>query len=200
MQTLPNGIEVPTNSDTYKLTEHLANMGNTSNVITKVATQADRDALPDPQAGDVVVRLDLPGCPLERYDGTTWKPSGTERMLAFSGDATWAHNVTLTRSRNEDGTWSVTMGLIIARIGGGSFTVGTNAWTPLFATLIPVGWRPNDNIFTCGGYEFSPAGRVTGAVLLQVRTSGQVDAQGVTDTINMGQPTKVTATAHWTAA
>lgn len=72
MQTLPNGIEVPTNSDTYKLTEDLAKLGDTSNVVTKVVNQAARDALPNPEAGDPVVRLDVPGMPIEINDGSNW--------------------------------------------------------------------------------------------------------------------------------
>lgn len=162
-------------------------------------SDAERLAL-DKYNGMEVQCLDLVGRPTRIWNGSTWLPKSTERILAVSGDATWAHNVTLTRSLNEDGTYSVSMGLIVARIGGGSFSVGTNVWTPLFTSLIPAGWRPNDNIFTCGGYEFAPTGRVTGAVLIQVRTTGQVDAQGVTEAIDMNVPTKVTASAHWTAA
>lgn len=73
MQTLPNGVEVPTNSDTYKLTEDLANMGKTANVITRVSSTGERDGLPDKYSGMTVVRLDLVGLPLEIWDGTTWQ-------------------------------------------------------------------------------------------------------------------------------
>lgn len=72
MQTLPNGIEVPTNSDTYKLTEDLANMGDTANVITKFISKTARDAFPSPEAGDVGVRTDVVGLPLEIFDGVDW--------------------------------------------------------------------------------------------------------------------------------
>jgi len=75
MQTLQNGIEVPTNSDTYKLTEHLANMGDKSNVVIPVASKDVRDALLDKYPGMTVARTDLPRCPLETYDGTNWSPS-----------------------------------------------------------------------------------------------------------------------------
>lgn len=73
MQTLPNGAKVPTNSDPYRLTEDLAKMGDSLNVITKANTQAARDALPSPEAGDAVTRLDVPGAPLEIHDGSGWK-------------------------------------------------------------------------------------------------------------------------------
>ena len=74
MQTLQNGIEVPTNSDTYKLTEDLAKMGDTTNAVVPVPTLAARDAL-DEYPGLTVVRLDLARAPLETFDGTNWSPS-----------------------------------------------------------------------------------------------------------------------------
>lgn len=77
MQTLQNGIEVPTNSDTYKLTEHLANMGTKANVVIPVANKDARDALAGPYAGMTVSRTDLPGAPLEVHDGTAWPISDT---------------------------------------------------------------------------------------------------------------------------
>jgi len=77
MQTLQNGIEVPTNSDTYKLTEDLAKMGDTSNVAIPVQNKDARDALDGKFPGMIVCRLDLPNAPLETYDGTDWSPSDT---------------------------------------------------------------------------------------------------------------------------
>lgn len=177
---------------------------NTATYVAAGAPQptysdAERDAL-DKYDGLTVLCADIGGRPERIWNGAEWIKTRTERILTSTSQSDWAFNVTLTRHWNEDGTKSVSMGLIVARLNGTPFTVGTNAWTGLFPALIPAGWRPNDNIFTCGGYEFAPSGRVTGAVLIQVRTSGQVDAQGVTDTINMGAPTKITASAHWTAA
>jgi hypothetical protein len=71
MQTLQNGIEVPTNSDNYALTEHLANMGNKTNVIVKVTDLAARDAL-DKYDGLTVRRLDIDSRPTETWNGVTW--------------------------------------------------------------------------------------------------------------------------------
>ncbi|MCT9624277.1 hypothetical protein HWD94_03955 [Pseudarthrobacter equi] len=73
MQTLQNGIKVPTNSDPYKLTDDLAQMGLSSNVIIPVQTKADRDGLADKFPGMTVSRLDLPGAPLETWDGNNWQ-------------------------------------------------------------------------------------------------------------------------------
>lgn len=75
MQTLQNGAEVPTNSDTYKLTEHLAKMGNTLNVVIPVPTQSVRDGLTGKYPGMTVARLDLGGR-LETYNGSGWITQG----------------------------------------------------------------------------------------------------------------------------
>jgi hypothetical protein len=72
MQTLQNGIEVPTNSDTYKLTQDLANMGVKANVVIPVASKEVRDALTAKYPGMVVSRTDITGAPLERWDGAKW--------------------------------------------------------------------------------------------------------------------------------
>jgi hypothetical protein len=197
-----NKATAPAGSDGWNLTPDVRKAIETLNAPVPVASAAERDALTPPggtYAGMQVIRTDLQGCPTQTWDGAQWQFS-TERIMTSVALSDWAFNVTLSRTWNQDGSKSVTMGMIVARIGGTPFTVGMNAWTGLFPGLIPAGWRPNDNIYTCGGYEFAPSGRVTGAVLIQVRTTGQVDAQGVTDTINMGSPTKLTATAHWTAA
>jgi hypothetical protein len=160
-----------------------------------VFSQAERDAL-SLFDGLIVQRRDLAGRPLQTWDGTEWKPLGTERTLATTTDGTWAYNVTLTRYWNDDGTRSVSMGMIVARVGGGAFNVNPGAWTAIFAGLIPAGWRPTDNVLTTGGYEFNGVG----SILVKVKMDGGVDMAGVTGAVSMGTPTKVTASAHWTAA
>lgn len=71
-QTLQNGVVVPINPDAYNLAGDLATMGNKSNVVIPVANQAARDAL-TLAPGLTVTRLDLPGAPIQTYDGTTWQ-------------------------------------------------------------------------------------------------------------------------------
>lgn len=78
MQILENGANVPTNGDPYNLTDDLAEMGNTLAVVVRVPDVAARDALVNIAAGSVVSRLDLPGAPLETYDGTDWSVSDIE--------------------------------------------------------------------------------------------------------------------------
>ena len=160
-----------------------------------VFSQAERDAL-SLFDGLIVQRRDLAGRPMQTWDGTEWKPVSPERTLATTTDGTWAYNVTLTRYWNDDGTRSVSMGMIVARVGGGAFNVNPGAWTAIFAGLIPAGWRPTDNVLTTGGYEFNGVG----SILVKVKMDGGVDMAGVTGAVSMGTPTKVTASAHWTAA
>ncbi len=161
--------------------------------IQQVYSLAERDAL-DKYDTLTVRRADLAGRPLQTWDGSGWL-SGSERVSVTTGDATWAYNVTLTRTLNEDGTKTVSVGFIVARTSGGAFSAPTGSWTALFAGLIPAGWRPTDNIITCGGYEFNGIG----AVLLRFKTDGAVEAQGVTGSVAMGSPVKVCASAVWTA-
>ena len=80
MQILQNGIEVPTNSDPYNLTDDLANMGKGANVIIAVSNQAQRDALTDKFVGMTVRRLDFRGV-LEWWDGSGWV---SERGVAYT--------------------------------------------------------------------------------------------------------------------
>lgn len=78
MQTLQNGIEVPTNSDDYALTEDLANMGNKANVVILVADATARDALTGKYEGMVVYRLDLSR--LEAWNGARWAVTATTEL------------------------------------------------------------------------------------------------------------------------
>lgn len=70
-----NGIITPVNSDAYQPTVDFATLGDKSNVPVKVSSQAARDALTPPggkYAGMAVIRLDVPGEPIEVYNGTSW--------------------------------------------------------------------------------------------------------------------------------
>lgn len=79
MQTLPNGVEVPTNSDPYNLTDDLANAFNDVPGAIRVSSQAQRDAIPK-YVGLRVQRTDLPGHPDDIWDGTAWLPLAPAAM------------------------------------------------------------------------------------------------------------------------
>lgn len=84
-QTRPNKGVVPVNSDAYNLAPDLATMGDSLNVVIRVASQAERDALTKVN-GLLVARTDLPGCPIERCDGTNWwGPSTAEWTTVANG-------------------------------------------------------------------------------------------------------------------
>lgn len=70
-QIRENKVQVITNSDAYNLASDLATQADTTNVVIKVSSQAERDALVK-VAGKCVIRLDLPSLPIERCDGTNW--------------------------------------------------------------------------------------------------------------------------------
>lgn len=75
-QTLTNGIKTPVNSDAYNLTADLATMGDSAKVVIGVTSTAHRDGLPKYQ-GLTVSRLDIPGAPLQTWDGTRWPYNDT---------------------------------------------------------------------------------------------------------------------------
>jgi hypothetical protein len=84
-QTRPNKATTPINADAYNLTADLATMADSLNVIIKVASQSERDAL-TVTAGTSVARTDLAGAPLQTYDGTQWnQQGGTQTVLVSTG-------------------------------------------------------------------------------------------------------------------
>lgn len=81
-QVRANKIQVPTNSDAWtNLTTDLATMADSANVVIRVASQAERDALTK-VAGLTVVRTDLPGDPIQTCDGTNWSTQQVPKVWA----------------------------------------------------------------------------------------------------------------------
>lgn len=155
MQYLSNGIETPTNSDAYNLTDDLAHMGETANVIIRIVSQADRDALPNLQAGVTVARMDLPQVPLERFDGAVWSVS----------DVQWT-NLALVQgfTAYTDSGWS---GLKYAVKGGVVYVNGAvgraTAWpSDQTVAVIPAALRPAHKIQGTGNSLIEPTvGNIT---------------------------------------
>ncbi|KQR01495.1 hypothetical protein ASF74_07985 [Arthrobacter sp. Leaf145] len=89
MQTLDNGIEVPTNSDEYNLTEDQANAFKKVPGATLVTGEAQRNGL-EKWNGRSVQRLDLPGQPVDIWDESAgvWLPKAP---LALSFTSTYRH-------------------------------------------------------------------------------------------------------------
>lgn len=74
-QTRQNGIQVWINSDAYNLAADGATLADTSNVVIPVANQTTRDAL-TLHTGLAVTRNDVPGQPIEIYNGSSWDRIG----------------------------------------------------------------------------------------------------------------------------
>lgn len=147
-QTLPNGLKTPINSDAYNLTADLATMGNSANVVIAVANKAARDAL-TAVAGMTVSRLDLPGAPLQTYDGTDWGTSD----VAWSSLSTVAGFSALTSSG-----WS-----------GVSYRVKDGHVTVTGAVSRAAAWAA-DQVFTVMPAGLKPAVKIQG-VNCQVETT-----------------------------
>lgn len=67
---------VPAGPDGWNLTPDVRKAIETLNTPVPVATTAERDALTPPTgkyAGMQVIRTDLPGCPVETWDGSVWQ-------------------------------------------------------------------------------------------------------------------------------
>lgn len=82
-QTRPNKTVVPVNSDAYNLAPDLATFADSSNVVIRVSSQAERDALVK-VAGLCVTRSDLNGL-IEVCDGTNWLSPVKRRHAEFTG-------------------------------------------------------------------------------------------------------------------
>jgi len=106
-QTRPNGIIVPVNADAYNLTADLATMADKSNVVIPVPNQTARDAL-TLSVGLAVTRNDVPGQPIEIYNGSSWDRIGprahANTQMVGSGMATNDYLTGTKRSWRQGGT------------------------------------------------------------------------------------------------
>lgn len=73
-QTLKNKVVVPTNSDEYDLTADLATAFLGANVVIPIGSSAERTTLQTAgvMTGQCIIRTDLPGQPIETWNGTKW--------------------------------------------------------------------------------------------------------------------------------
>lgn len=83
MQTLQNGIIVPTNSDEYNPTQHMADAFYAADVVIRVASQAARDALVK-RDGMAVARMDWGGM-IEVWDADLSLWSRGQHHTEFTG-------------------------------------------------------------------------------------------------------------------
>lgn len=164
--TSKNGATVPVGSDPYALTADLLTMMNSAGLVYPVPSEAVMLAIPAPNTGMLVERLDLDGV-LMRYDGAAWRELGLTQSFSDvnTSDANWSYAGGLYRDKGGaivSGDRRVNLNLLLTRTGATISNVGT-AYIQAFAGLIPLGYRPN-------GYS------VTQYTVLQ--TSGGADAWG----------------------
>ena len=79
---LENKVIVPTPPDIFRPTQQLADMGNSINPIIPVLTRGERDALTK-YRGLTVSRQDMPGAPLQIWDGDSWEHQGRTKKTLF---------------------------------------------------------------------------------------------------------------------
>ncbi|MEO5317585.1 hypothetical protein PV761_03190 [Arthrobacter sp. CC3] len=155
MQTLYNGVEVFTNSDDYNLADDVAHALETANLIIRVPSLAVRDALPSPYAGMTVAREDLPGCPLETYDGSAWPVSD----LAWTNLATVQGFTANITSGWAGIKYAVKNGWVIIN---GSVSRGTAWGADQTIAVIPSALKPAYKVQGSNGLQVEPTvGNIT---------------------------------------
>lgn len=176
MQTLQNGVKVPTNGDPYNLTDDLATAFGTTNVDVIVSSATARDALTK-YDGLSVRRLDVTGRPTETWDGSKWTRSPIVTSAPAIADGLWTITGGFLKTVIADLT-QVTATLQLVRTGP-NMTINV-ADTTLTATIVPSGFRPSANAFfsatvnnNFGAYTSSPQLIVnTGGAVVGRSTSG----------------------------
>jgi hypothetical protein len=112
-----NKAQVPTNGDTYDVPAAIGKAIETSGLVIGVMSQSERDSIaaaygatteagtPIIPPGCCVVRLDVPGAPIERWDGTQWRRSLRVNIGQGANDPSHAAGVSVvTTNANGDAT------------------------------------------------------------------------------------------------
>jgi len=167
MQTLENGVKVPTNGDPYQLTADLANAFKSANLTVPVANAAARDALTKFD-GLAVRRLDVTGRPTETWDGSGWTRSAVMTSAPATPDSLWTINGAYLKTV-VTGLAQVTATLQLIRTGP-AMLINT-ADTVLTSSIVPAGFRPSANAFFAGTVNTN-AGVYNSAPQLVINTDG----------------------------
>jgi hypothetical protein len=130
-----NKSTAPAGADGWNLTPDVRKAIETSNFPVPVANVTERDALTPPAgkyAGMQVLRTDLPGCPVETWDGSNW-----QGVAWVPYTPTWAGWAALGTGFVSTGSYLLLGKLCMARmklVGGSS---GTNMGTGNLAVSLP---------------------------------------------------------------
>ncbi|MFJ4286396.1 hypothetical protein ACIPY0_12190 [Paenarthrobacter nicotinovorans] len=185
MQTLDNGITVPTNSDDYNPANDMANAFGQVPGATRVANQAARDALTK-YDGRKAQRMDLPGQPIDTWDASAnvWLPKAPAN-LSFSSNyrqaGTWFSDAirpaSVTRSeRRVSSSGALANDVPIFYTANTEYTLATfpaeyapKTSSEFFTVLV--------NAFQCNMWV-TPAGEIKISFLVAVGSAGSPIAIG----------------------
>lgn len=170
-----NGITTPVGTDGWNPVLHMKGLADTADVIVPVSSVAHRDGLAATAPGGVlpipttVVRTDIPGYPIEIWDGATWSRQ-VQSSPFITTDENWEYGGGLIRTRAQGFTLVQLIGTM-KRIGGGNIALSSTT-DILMGTYIPAGWRP-----TVPASAFAPVATGTihnGEPLVTVDANGQM--------------------------
>jgi hypothetical protein len=166
-QIRANKIQTPINGDSFpNFVNDLAALADSANVVIPVASQAERDALTK-KNGLLVCRTDLPGCPIERCDGTTWW-----------GDSSQTLTLNTTNFSNPPGGYGpLTLqvsggGRIITVTGNVTWTNGSNGNN---VATIPSGYYPVTEVAFSSTSQANSTGNIGTSYRGQVTTAGALN-------------------------
>lgn len=142
-----NGASVPTNGDTYDVPGAIGFALETSGLVVKVTSQAERDGIaaaygattesgnPYIPLGQVVVRLDQPGAPIERWDGESWRRGLRVHIGQGAHDPTHQSGVTVVTT-NANGDATIDFPVAFGSVLSSAVITDANAPTTLGAIIL----------------------------------------------------------------
>lgn len=158
-----------------------------------VYTAAERDAIPDKYDGLTVQRRDLPGRPLETYDGTNWF---RDEAIGWNSLGAWTTpNGTISRRWNGS-KWEVNFIGHLVLSTNAPFTLATGL--SIIGSAVPDGWKPAPGAAYGFGAYSNNTPTYQGPIIAQIDTSGQLSVATITGTLNVVQNCQFFIDISWT--
>lgn len=174
-----NKTTTPAGSDGWNLTPNIGTALDTANVVIPCSL-AERDALAPPTGmypGIVVIRTDVAGLPLEKWNGTAWVRQAVVDSAAVVNDGNWTITGGMMR-QVAPGLTQVTAAFQMTRTAAAT-TINTTD-SSLIINAIPSGFRPSANssvvvtVNDAGGARYAEPQLIvnTGGSIVARSTSG----------------------------
>jgi len=200
-QTRPNKIVTITNDEVYDLATHQARMADSTNVIVPVNTLSERDGLAAQYPGGVlpnpyyVARKDLPGQPIETWDGDAWKRV-TEESISWSSLGAWTSPNGIISRRWNGSKWVVTFigHLVLSTNSPFGLTTAMSS----IGNAVPSGWRPAPGDAYGGGAYSNNTPTYQGPIVARIGTDGVLQVAAVNGTLNVVQNCQFFINISWT--